>query len=517
MEYKYYLAQLDEKEAALYSLIYNKICTFTDSFEVEAPAETIQRVIKSIMLDNPELFWFEGKWKAVYKNESVLVVPRYKIGINAQNLDVCIENEIEAVLHACTGSIIDNIKCVYDWLLYSIQYGYSDNDQTVEGVFADKKAVCKGIAKAFQLLMNRLNIPSFLIEGTIDGSTSHVWNIVFVNECFYHVDVTMGYQKFRGLFYGLDRNKYYPCFLISDETMAVTHKIYCGQFPKCADDFNLDQFFMEKLKIPEKLRRYGMFRYLDKGSTGIVMESCETELPCVLKAVDAEGNKIKYRNACAELGKLKMLSNCNGIVKLIDSAVSESDGRVYMLLCCYKPLSVRRREADFDTVKDTVKLGIDVLNAMIECRDKGIYHLDIQPKNIYFDKMGKAVLGDFSEAVFDYELSRLKRGIGTLAFMAPEVYDKGIYGQASEIYSLGIIMYSLLNNAKLPFMEGNDLNTAIRLRLNGAELPTPYGCGGKLWKCIDKMCQFDLTKRFSTYEDAMEMLKSEYSRTNMND
>lgn len=133
--------------------------------------------------------------------------------------------------------------------------------------------------------------------------------------------------------------------------------------------------------------------------------------------------------------------------------------------------------------------------------------MDIQPKNIYFDKFGKAVLGDFGNAVFESELRNLKPKRGTLAFMAPEVYHKGIYGQASEIYSLGIVMYSMLNEAMLPFTNENTPTKAIKMRLNGEKLPPPLNCNSGLWDCISKMCAYNVDERFDTYEDALSALE----------
>ena len=177
-----------------------------------------------------------------------------------------------------------------------------------------------------------------------------------------------------------------------------------------------------------------------------------------------------------------------------------------MLFQYCKPLIIRRKENDFDTTQNTLKLGIDILEVLIKLREKGIFHLDIQPKNIYFDNNNKAILGDFSCSSYENELAKLKPGVGTLAFMAPEVYQYGIYGEKSEIYSLGIILYALLNNAKLPFLEEHDTQTALKLRLEGAELPKPHKCSDEIWQCIKKMCEYDHLKRFSTYEDALNTI-----------
>lgn len=507
MEYKYYLSQLDDKEADIYSFIYNELLVHANSFEVEAPTEIIDKVIKSIMLDNPELFWFEGKWKAIYEGNNVRVIPKYKMRINYKKISEFIENEVSVVLKKCGGSDIDNIKIVYDWLQTNIQYCYTDNDQTIEGVFTEKKAVCKGISKAFQLFMNNLNIPSFLIEGTIDGQTSHVWNVVFVNNNFYHVDVAIGYQRFSALFNRMNRNRHYPCFMVSDATINATHMICRGCFPKCLEDFDLDHYFVEFLDIPEKLKRYGTFTYLDKGSTCTVLKAINNKSEYALKVIQASEDESKYRHSCAELKKMKTLVDCDSVIHLVDNFVSEQTKTVYILTDYYKSLTIRRKEENFETIKGTLNLGLDILNSLINCRNKGIYHLDIQPKNIYFDKFGKAVLGDFGNAVFESELRNLKPKRGTLAFMAPEVYHKGIYGQASEIYSLGIVLYSLFNEALLPFTNENTPETAIKMRLSGEKLQSPRTCNGELWDFINKMCAYNINERFVTYEDALLGIK----------
>lgn len=459
------------------------------------------------MLDNPELFWFEGKWKATYEGNIIRVIPQYKMRLNYNRLSDGIERTISAVLKSCIGSDIDNIKAVYDWLQSNVQYCYTDNDQTIEGVFIEHRAVCKGISKAFQLLMNKLNIPSFLIEGTLDGRTSHIWNVVFVNNKFYHVDVAIGYQRFSSLFSGMDRNRHYPCFMVSDRTINATHMICHNYFPACAEDFDLNQYFVESIGIPKHFKKYGMLAYLDKGSTCTVLKATNNKSEYALKVIEASEDESKYQHACAELEKMKLLANYNSIVSLVDNFVSVENKTVYILTDYYKPVTIRRKEKDFETINGTLNLGIDILTSIINCRNKGIYHLDIQPKNIYFDRFGKAVLGDFGNAVFESELSILKPKRGTLAFMAPEVYHKGVYGQSSEIYSLGIVMYSLLNEALLPFTIENTPEVAIKMRLSGKKLPPPRNCNDDLWKCINKMCAYNVDERYATYEDALSVLE----------
>lgn len=59
--------------------------------------------------------------------------------------------------------------------------------------FLYRKVVCEGFAFAFAYIMNRMDIPCGIITGasTLNASNGlHAWNIIFLENRFYHVDVT---------------------------------------------------------------------------------------------------------------------------------------------------------------------------------------------------------------------------------------------------------------------------------------------------------------------------------------
>ena len=507
MEYKYYLSLLNEKDKTLYNFIYNQITECADSFEVDSSVQSVHRVIKAIMLDNPEIFWFEGKWKAESVEQHLRILPRYKHSYAAkEDILFHINNQARTFDFHNNNSVIDRVKCVYDWLLENVRYCNSINDQTIEGVFIEKSAVCKGIAKAFQLFMNVLDIPSFLVEGTIDNQVSHIWNIIYVDDQFYHVDVTMGYQRFDGLFSNYTRNKHYPCFMVSDSTISLTHSVYVAPSIRCTHDFNLDEYLIESFSIPSKFQALGELKYLDKGSTCTVFSINGDGDKYALKVIHSTRDKKNIQKHIRELEILEKLSDCECVIKLIDYDINQEKNTLYLLMPFYKTLAAKRREENINTLKEVINIGIQVLKALIECRNRGIYHLDVQPKNIYFDDCGRIVLGDLGEARFETELNDIGKMHGTLAFMAPEVYQNGFYGQSSEIYSLGIVLYSLLNGAKLPFSNSQDLQIAINKRLSGTTLP-PCTDDKSVWRVIQKMCAFEKNERYSSYEETLWALE----------
>ena len=97
------------------------------------------------------------------------------------------------------------------------------------GVFAFHKAQCEGIAKAFKVLLNTVDIKCIVVTGEAgkNGRTSpHAWNIVNIDGKAYHVDVTWNIGASR-------REKVaYNYFNVVDEIMKKDHKV-ADMLPKC--------------------------------------------------------------------------------------------------------------------------------------------------------------------------------------------------------------------------------------------------------------------------------------------
>lgn len=156
--------------------------------------------------------------------------------------------------------------------------------------------------------------------------------------------------------------------------------------------------------------------------------------------------------------------------------------------------------------KEIVKIGIDICSAISCCEREKIIHGDIKPEHIFRNKYGTYKLGDFG---ISKQVEKMQRGTpktGTIAYMAPEVYWEQGYGNTVDIYSLGITMYRLLNNYRLPFcpieqsISMIELENAIRKRMNGEYLEAPANADNKLAKIVLKACAFDAKDRYQSAE-----------------
>ena len=104
------------------------------------------------------------------------------------------------------------------------------------------------------------------------------------------------------------------------------------------------------------------------------------------------------------------------------------------------------------TRQDVIRLGIDLCKALELCQKYNIIHRDVKPENIFISETGDFKLGDFGIArTVEKTTSGLSKK-GTYTYMAPEVYKGEAYGTTVDIYSLGIVLYRLLNGNRTPFL-----------------------------------------------------------------
>lgn len=76
-------------------------------------------------------------------------------------------------------------------MVYDLNAPYAHN---AYGALVDGKAVCDGYTKAFQYLLQRVGIQSFMVTG-IGNGVKHAWNIVRIDGKYYNVDLTWDDQK----------------------------------------------------------------------------------------------------------------------------------------------------------------------------------------------------------------------------------------------------------------------------------------------------------------------------------
>ena len=87
----------------------------------------------------------------------------------------------------------DKIKAIHDYIINNTKYDTDRSDKKVTkyesdnayGTLIENYAICGGYADSMKLFLEDLNIPNYKIS-----SENHIWNLVYLNNNWYHLDLT---------------------------------------------------------------------------------------------------------------------------------------------------------------------------------------------------------------------------------------------------------------------------------------------------------------------------------------
>lgn len=147
---------------------------------------------------------------------------------------------------------------------------------------------------------------------------------------------------------------------------------------------------------------------------------------------------------------------------------------------------IKRLEHNEMEEREVLRLGIDLCHAIEGCENANIIHRDIKPENIFISDSGEYKLGDFGIARTIERTTGNMSKKGTYTYMAPEIYQGKPYGRNVDLYSIGMVLYRLMNKNRPPFLPPypapigySDKENALVRRMRGENLPAPL-CGSEV-------------------------------------
>lgn len=214
------------------------------------------------------------------------------------------------------------------------------------------------------------------------------------------------------------------------------------------------------------------------------------------------------QNFTNEIHVMEVLQGTKNIVSVEDYKVVERKDEIgwdiYIRMELLKGFRQYSEEHKMSEA-DVAKLGKDICIALEECEKRKILHRDIKPENIFIDGDGNFKIGDFGVARQLENTSTTMSQKGTYNYMAPEVVSKKKGDCRADIYSLGMVMYKLLNNNREPFVDPDkqmiryrERVDAVEKRLNGEKLPAPKNASEEMANVILKACEFDKENRYAS-------------------
>ena len=246
----------------------------------------------------------------------------------------------------------------------------------------------------------------------------------------------------------------------------------------------------------------------------VTIPSSQGELDEILAdGMDMNGASTYFRDYVKELNReIALMSKLKGhsnIVSYEDHKMfPHEDGVGWDILIRMElltPITSYLKENHTFTRREVIQLGMDLCKALEICQRYNIIHRDIKPANIFISETEDFKLGDFGVARIASASTGASTRAGTVNYMAPEVFRGEKYTSNVDIYSLGLVMYQLLNNNRMPLyppypqpITPSSRERAQAQRLSGAALPPPANAEGRLAEIVLKACAPDPAQRYDS-------------------
>ena len=246
----------------------------------------------------------------------------------------------------------------------------------------------------------------------------------------------------------------------------------------------------------------------------VTIPSSQGELDEILAdGMDMNGASTYFRDYVKELNReIALMSKLKGhsnIVSYEDHKMfPHEDGVGWDILIRMElltPITSYLKQNHTFTRREVIQLGMDLCKALEICQRYNIIHRDIKPANIFISETEDFKLGDFGVARIASASTGASTRAGTVNYMAPEVFRGEKYTSNVDIYSLGLVMYQLLNNNRMPLyppypqpITPSSRERAQAQRLSGAALPPPANADGRLAEIVLKACAPDPAQRYDS-------------------
>lgn len=252
--------------------------------------------------------------------------------------------------------------------------------------------------------------------------------------------------------------------------------------------------------------RYEILRELGRGASGTVYLAQDSfaDRQVALKIAhahifsdDPEQRQVRkaWLNEVRQAGSLQHPY----IVQVHDAGAGERSAYLVMEYLPGGTLEPYTRPGQLKPVGEVLELAYKCASALDYACRAGIVHRDIKPANLQYLGPGEVKVGDFGAAYWGRGDSTQVMDIGSLAYMAPELFRHWVTPQA-DIYALGVVLFQLLTG-RLPYQA--DSPAALMYQIIHGEHPRLGELRPELPAAVDELVEEmlarDLEQRFASW------------------
>ena len=263
-----------------------------------------------------------------------------------------------------------------------------------------------------------------------------------------------------------------------------------------------------ELPLPRTFGDFELLEELGSGGMGVVYKAKQRTPERLVALKLALAGKFATPEERARFqAEAKMAARLNhaGIVQVYD--VGECDSQVFFSMQFVEGTTLARRVAEGPLPpREAARIVAAVCRAVQHAHENGVVHRDLKPSNVLLDREGQPHVTDFGLArrvEGGESLTRTGAIVGTPSYMAPEQAEGKKATPASDVYSLGALLYHLLTG-KPPFQAASLLDTLLLVREQ--DLVEPRRLNPKVDRDLEWICLKALEKRpEDRYESAAKL------------
>lgn len=181
------------------NIIYEQIIDQINNYETMIVPNTIinvdqlNNIMNKIFNYHPEYFYLETSYSYKYSNNIILQI---NLHYNELIHDIdhhkrIFKDKVNSILKNANqlNNDLEKEKYIHDYLIEHVSYDENSKvNQSAYSALIYGSSVCAGYSRAFQYLMNELEIPTYYCSGT--SFENHAWNIIYIDDKYFNVDVT---------------------------------------------------------------------------------------------------------------------------------------------------------------------------------------------------------------------------------------------------------------------------------------------------------------------------------------
>ena len=214
---------------------------------------------------------------------------------------------------------------------------------------------------------------------------------------------------------------------------------------------------------------------LGHGAFGTVIHVLDltTNQDIAVKVINKDRTRHSYIDKLKEEISILRILNHPNIVKFYGYLETNNQLLIKMEYIKYGSLKKWIQKQEKITEEQSSTILRRVLSAVEYLHSKQICHRDIKPENIMLSKendLDSIKIIDFGLSAQNFDKLINNDYCGTYIYMAPELIEKKLYFNSVDIWSIGILMFILLNKGKHPFYTKGDKREEIAKRIKEGKI-----------------------------------------------